>query len=279
MGMRAVVLGGGGQLGRALRTLLPDAAAPTRAELDVGDPASVAAFDWSRFDTVLNAAAYTAVDRAEAEPAAAWRVNASGPASLAAAAVRHDLTLVQVSTEYVFDGTLTGSIPESAPLSPCNVYGASKAAGELAVRAVPRHVIVRTSWLIGDGGNFVRTMLGLAARGVCPEVVDDQVGRITVAADLARALVALAGAEPGVYHATGDGDAVSWAHIARLVFLSAGRDPSDVRSTTTAAYAAGRPGTAPRPANGVLALDRAAAAGVVLPQWTDALDRYLAGGA
>lgn len=164
--MRAVVLGGNGQLGRALRAALPDAVVPGRDELDLADPASVAGFGWSGFDTVFNAAAYTAVDRAESEPTAAWAVNASGTASLAAAAVRHDLTLVQVSTEYVFDGTGGGPIPESAPLCPVNVYGASKAGGELAVRAVPRHVVVRTSWLVGDGGNFVRTMLGLAARGV-----------------------------------------------------------------------------------------------------------------
>jgi dTDP-4-dehydrorhamnose 3,5-epimerase len=273
--MRAVVLGGNGQLGRALRALLPDAAAPGRDELDLADDASVAAFDWSRFDTVFNAAAYTAVDRAETDPAGAWRVNASGPAALAAAAVRHDLTLVQVSTEYVFDGTAAGPVPESAPLCPVNVYGASKAAGELAVRAVPRHVVVRTSWLLGDGANFARTMLGLAARGVSPEVVDDQVGRPTVTSDLARALVGLAGAEPGVYHATGDGEPVSWAGVARAVFAHAGRSVGDVRPVTTAAYTQGRPGTAPRPANGVLSLERLTAAGIAMPDWRDALEQYL----
>ena len=273
--MRAVVLGGTGQLGRALRGLWPDAAFPGRDELDVGDPASVAAFDWADVDTVVNAAAYTAVDRAEADPAGAWRVNASGPASLAAAAVRHDLTLVQVSTEYVFDGSATGPVPESAPLCPVNVYGASKAAGELAVRAVSRHVVVRTSWLIGDGANFARTMLGLAARGVSPEVVDDQVGRPTVASDLARALVALAGAEPGVYHATGDGDPVSWAGVARAVFAHAGRDPADVRPVSTSEYTAGRSGVAPRPANGVLCLDRTRSAGIAMPDWRVALEEYL----
>ncbi len=156
-----------------------------------------------------------------------------------------------------------------------NVYGASKAAGELAVRAVPRHVVVRTSWLVGDGGNFVRTMLDLAARGVSPEVVDDQVGRPTVASDLARALVALAGAEPGIYHATGDGDPVSWAGVARAVFAHAGRSPDDVRPVTTAAYTAGRSGIAPRPANGVLSLDRLRTAGMSMPAWPDALAAYL----
>lgn len=273
--MRTVVLGGSGLLGRALRSELPEAAFPPRDELDVGDPASVAAFDWSGYDTVINAAAYTAVDRAEADRSGAWRVNASGPASLATAAVRHDLTLVQVSTEYVFDGTAVGPIPESAPLCPVSVYGASKAAGEVAVRAVPRHVVVRTSWLLGDGANFARTMLGLAARGVSPEVVDDQVGRPTVASDLARALVALACAEPGIYHATGDGEPVSWAGVARAVFAHAGRDTSDVHPVSTAEYTAGRAGVAPRPANSVLALDHLAAAGIAMPDWRVALEGYL----
>ncbi|TCK20961.1 dTDP-4-dehydrorhamnose reductase [Pseudonocardia endophytica] len=272
--MRAVVLGGSGQLGRALRAELPDAAFPGRDELDVGDPCSVEGFDWAPFDTVVNAAAYTAVDRAETDPAGAWRVNAAGPASLAAAAVRHDLTLVQVSTEYVFDGTACGPVPESAPLCPVNVYGASKAAGELAVRAVPRHVVVRTSWLIGDGANFARTMLGLAARGVCPDVVDDQIGRPTIASDLARAVAALAGAEPGAYHATGDGEPVSWAEVARVVFAHAGRDPADVRPVSTSDYAAGRT-MAPRPSNGVLSLERLGATGITMPDWRVGLESYL----
>jgi dTDP-4-dehydrorhamnose reductase len=273
--MRAVVLGGTGLLGRALRAELPDAAFPGRDELDVGDPASVGAFDWPGYDTVINAAAYTAVDRAEADRTAAWRVNASGPASLATAAVRHDLTLVQLSTDCVFDGTATGPIPESAPLCPVSVYGASKAAGEVAVRAVPRHVVVRTSWLVGDGGNFARTMAGLAARGVSPDVVDDQIGRPTAASDLARAVVALAAAEPGVYHATGDGEPVSWAGVARIVFAHAGRDPSDVHPVSTADYTAGRSGIAPRPSNSVLSLERLGAAGIAMPDWRVALDRYL----
>jgi dTDP-4-dehydrorhamnose 3,5-epimerase len=272
--MRAVVLGGTGQLGRALRLLLPDAAFPARDELDLSDAATVAAFDWPGYDTVVNAAAYTAVDRAETDAAATWRVNASGPASLAAAAVRHDLTLVQVSTEYVFDGTTAGPVPESAPLCPLGVYGASKAAGELAVRAVPRHVVVRTSWLVGDGANFARTMLALAARGACPDVVGDQIGRPTVASDLARALVALTGAEPGLYHATGDGEPASWADVARIVFAHAGRDPADVHPVSTASYLAGR-AAAPRPANSVLSLERLGAAGIAMPDWRIALERYL----
>lgn len=275
--MRAVVLGAGGQLGRALVAALPGATAIAREQLDIGDAAAVDAFDWTRFDTVFNAAAYTAVDRAETDRAAAWRTNATGPANLARAAVRHGLSMVQVSTEYVFDGTAAGPIPEDTPLSPAGVYGASKAAGEVAVAAVPRHVVARTSWLVGDGHNFVATMLGLAGRGVSPTVVDDQVGRPTFTPDLAAALVTLAGAEPGVYHVTGDGEAVSWAGLAREVFGHAGRDPADVRPVSTADYTADRPGTAPRPANSVLGLSRLTRAGITVPDWRDSLATHLAG--
>ncbi|ALL82875.1 hypothetical protein AD017_19845 [Pseudonocardia sp. EC080619-01] len=274
--MRACVLGANGQLGRALTAALPDAVALTRDGLDVGDAAAVAAFDFSGVDVVFDAAAYTAVDRAETDPAAAWRVNALGPAYLAAAAAQYGFTLVHVSTEYVFDGTAPGPMPEDTPLAPLGVYGASKAAGELAVRAgAPQHVVVRTSWVAGDGGNFVATMARLARDGVSPAVVDDQVGRPTFAPDLAAALVALAGSGQGVYHVTGDGEPVSWHGVAGEVFARCGRDPADVRAVSTAEYAADKPHLARRPANSVLDLSRATGAGISMPAWRDGLDRYL----
>lgn len=274
--MRACVLGANGQLGRALAAALPDAVALTRDGLDVGDAGAVADHDFSGLEVVFNAAAHTAVDRAETEPAAAWRVNALGPAHLAAAAARHGFTLVHVSTEYVFDGTAPGPMPEDTPLAPLGVYGASKAAGELAVRAgAPDHLIVRTSWVIGDGGNFVATMARLAREGVSPAVVDDQVGRPTFAPDLAAALVALAGGTRGTVHVTGDGEPVSWHGLATEVFTRCGRAAGDVRPVTTAEYAAERPGMARRPANSVLDLSRATRAGVSMPPWRDALDRHL----
>jgi len=277
--MRTAVLGAGGQLGRALSAALPDADAFTRNDLDITDATAVTAVDWSRYDTVFNAAAYTAVDAAETPEgrATAWRVNGTAVAHLARAAARHDLTVVHVSTEYVFDGRLTGEIPEDAPLAPLSVYGASKAAGELAVGLAPRHYLVRTSWVVGEGGNVVRTMAGLAARGVSPRVVADQVGRLTFADDLARGLVQLVdgGAPFGTYHLTNSGPAASWADVARAVFGLAGRSPDDVTDTTTAAYFAGKPTAAPRPRNSVLDLRKARVAGVELPPWRDALATYL----
>jgi dTDP-4-dehydrorhamnose 3,5-epimerase len=269
--VRAIILGAGGQLGRALSAALPTATALTRAELDLTDPHSL---DWSAYDTVLNAAAYTQVDRAERDRAAAWAANATGPAWLARTAAEHGLRLVHVSTEYVFDGTHSGPIPESLPVSPLSVYGASKAAGDAAVGVLPRHWIVRPTWVIGDGANFARTMRGLAERGVSPTVVADQIGRPTLAADLASGILALLDAEPGTYHLTNTGDPVSWADLARFVFERSGRAAADVTDTTTAEYFAGRD-AALRPANSVLDLTKAEKAGVTLPDWRASLEEYL----
>jgi dTDP-4-dehydrorhamnose 3,5-epimerase len=276
--VRALVLGAGGQLGRALAAALPTARALTRAELDVTDPAALAAVDWSAFDTVLNAAAYTKVDAAETPEGRrqAWAANALAPAALARLATTHDLRLVHVSTEYVFDGTHPGPIPETAPVAPLSTYGASKAAGDAAVGTTPRHWIVRPTWVIGEGANFARTMRTLAQQGVSPTVVADQRGRPTLATDLAAGILQLLGAEPGTYHLTNGGEPASWADVARFVFEASGRSATDVTDTTTAAYAADRPGAARRPSNSVLDLTKAAKAGVTLPDWRESLGRYLA---
>ncbi|WP_181779745.1 dTDP-4-dehydrorhamnose reductase [Pseudonocardia pini] len=273
--MRAIILGAGGQLGRALTRALPEATALTRAELDLADPAALAAVDWAAYDTVLNAAAYTKVDQAEQERRAAWAVNATAPAALARLAAAHDLRLVHVSTEYVFDGTHEGPIPESAEVAPLSAYGASKAAGDAAVSVTPRHWIVRPTWVIGDGANFARTMRTLAERGVSPTVVADQIGRPTLAADLAAGILALLDAAPGTYHLTNGGEPVSWADVARFVFERSGRAGTDVADTTTAEYFADKPAAAPRPLNSVLDLTEAEKAGVTLPDWRESLETYL----
>ncbi|GAA1860868.1 hypothetical protein GCM10009836_46270 [Pseudonocardia ailaonensis] len=273
--MRALILGAGGQLGRALAAALPDARALTRADLDLADPTGP---DWGAYDTVLNAAAYTKVDAAETAEGrrAAWAANAAGPAALARIAAAHDLRLVHVSTEYVFDGTHDGLVPETAPIAPLSAYGASKAAGDAAVAVYERSWIVRPTWVIGDGANFARTMLGLAGRGISPTVVADQIGRPTLAADLARGIVALLDAEPGTYHLTNGGEPASWAEVARFVFERAGRDPGDVTETTTAEYFADKPDAAARPLNSVLDLSKAEKQGVALPDWRESLAGYLA---
>ena len=249
-----LVVGGSGQVGTALRRTFPAAHAPSRSELDLADPDSVARFDFSSYDVVLNAAAYTAVDAAEADRRGAWAANATGPALLAAQATQHGFTLVHVSSDYVFDGTVEEH-QEDEPLSPLGVYGQSKAAGDLAVATTPRHYLLRTTWVVGDGHNFVRTMQRLARDGVSPTVVADQVGRLTFADELARAVRHLLDtrAPYGTYNVTNGGDAHSWAGFARAVFAASGRSADDVGPVSTEEYGAGKD-LAPRPAHSALSL-------------------------
>lgn len=251
---RSVILGADGQLGRALRALLPDAIALTRAGLDLTDPAAYDAVAWDDVDTIYNAAAYTAVDTAETPEGrrAAWAVNVTAVATMARIAIAHNLTLVNVSSDYVFDGTAESHTVDE-PLSPLGVYGQTKAAGEAVTSTVPKHYVVRTSWVIGDGGNFVSTMQRLARDGVSPTVVDDQHGRLTAATELAAGLVDLvrSGAPYGIHHLTGGGPVKTWADIAREVFAAEGRDPADVVGVSTETYGEGKD-LAPRPRHSAL---------------------------
>lgn len=276
---RPVILGGGGQLGRALAAAFPHARVVDRAELELTDPDAVAAYPWRDHDVILNAAAHTAVDAAETPEGrrTAWAANAIAPGVLAQIAARHGATLVHYSTDYVFDGSpVPGGRDEDAPIAPLGVYGQSKAAGEIAVRSAPRHYVVRTSWVIGEGNNFVRTMQRLAGDGISPTVVDDQIGRLTFADELARATRHLLDTDAayGVYHVTNAGEPTSWADIARRVFELCGRDPADVTPVSTEEYAAGKP-LAPRPADSVLALDKLHATGFEGTPADDALVAYL----
>ena len=201
--MRWLVTGAGGMLGRDLVDLLSRSddvvTAVTRAELDVTDAAAVASAVPDH-DVVVNAAAWTDVDGAEEHEAEATRVNGLGPQLLAAACAAQGATLVQFSTDYVFDGAGTSPYPEDAPLSPRSAYGRSKAAGEAAVRALlpEASYVVRTAWLYGEhGGNFVRTMVNLEASRDVLDVVHDQIGQPTWTRDVAAATIALVrGAAP-----------------------------------------------------------------------------------
>ena len=283
---RTLVLGAGGQLGRALSAAIPDAHAVTRAELDLTDAEAVAAWPWHEYGTVLNAAAYTAVDAAETPEGrvAAWAANAAGPATLARLAREHGFTLVHYSSEYVFDGTAPadpGHV-EDEPLSPLGVYAQTTAAGDVAVGLAPRHYVLRTSWVIGDGKNFVRTMQDLAGKGVSPSVVDDQVGRLTFTDELVRATRHLldSGAAYGTYHLSNGGPAMSWREVAQAVFERSGRSRDDVSGTTTEAYAdgvlaQGKP-FAPRPLGSAMSLEKIRATGFEPEDALAALDRYLA---
>ena len=252
---RAVILGATGQLGRALQAILPDALALTRAEFDLADPSAYDSVPWDDVDTIINAAAFTAVDAAETPEGRreAWAVNVTAVAALARIAIERRLTMVTISSDYVFDGTQSEH-PTDEPVSPLGVYGQTKAAGEAVTSTVPQHYIVRTSWVVGDGANFVATMQRLARGGVRPQVVDDQVGRLTTAEELAEGIVGLlsSGAPYGIHHITGGGEPKSWADIAREVFVAEGRDAADVIGVSTESYGADKQ-LAPRPQHSTLA--------------------------
>jgi dTDP-4-dehydrorhamnose reductase len=277
-----VIVGANGQLGRALRAQYPDAVALDRDTLDVSDVDAVRGYDWSGVDVVINAAAYTQVDAAE-EPenlAAVRAANVDAVAHLAEAAQRHGFTLVHISSEYVFDGKHDGPVPEDWPPNPLSVYGTSKADGDREAARAERHYLVRTTWVVGDGGNFVRTMASLADRGVSPTVVGDQTGRPTFTTDLAAGIAHLldSGAPFGTYNLTGGGEPASWAGVAKAVFEARGRSADDVRPVSTADYFADKPQAAPRPLNSVLDLSKITATGFRPRDWREGLQAYLASG-
>ena len=266
---RTLVLGAGGQLGIALRKEFGDAGHfefVTRAELDVSSSTLQSSRPWRDYDTIINAAAYTAVDLAETEDGRrdAWAANVAGVAALAAIAARHGITLVHVSSDYVFDGTAERPYREDDPICPLGVYGQTKAAGDAVASTVPRHYIIRTSWVIGEGKNFVRTMASLAERGVRPSVVDDQRGRLTFTDDIARGIRHLLDTRPayGIYNLSGGGDTTTWADIAREVFSLTGHDPARVSGVSTEAYFGAAAGPiAPRPRNSMLDVAKLEATG------------------
>ena len=274
---RTVILGAGGQVGRALTGLLPDAVALTHNDLDACDADALAAHDWTGVATIVNAVAYTAVDGAETPEGrrACWAANVTAVGHLVRLARRIRATLVHISSDYVFDGTVEVH-DEHEPVSPLGVYGQTKAAGDALVATLERHYIVRTSWVIGEGRNFVRMMAGLADRGIRPSVVDDQVGRLTFADDLAAGIVHLLTAEApfGTYNISNAGRAMSWADIARQVFALRGREGADVAAVSTGEYAKGR-ALAPRPHHSTLSLERIVAAGFTPPDAEARLREYV----
>ena len=278
MSRKAVVFGSGGQLGvellRELRERGYEVTGFERAHLDITDPAKVeqalASID-PQF--VYNAAAYNQVDVAETEPAAAYSVNALAVRNLALACRQVDARLIHFSTDYVFDGTKATPYTTDDPRAPRSVYGKSKAEAEERLSEIlPDCCVVRTSWLFGVGGKcFPDTILKLAASRPQLEVVGDQRGSPTYVVDLARAIVQLCRkAARGIVHATNRGDC-SWFEFAREIISSEGLD-TVVRETTSDKFV--RP--AERPKYSVLSPASLKKYGVTMPEWQDALQRYLA---
>lgn len=287
-----LVTGANGQVGIELtRAALPQGwvvVALGRDVLDLNDPDAIAAtiangHEEHPWAAVINAAAYTAVDKAESEVVAAWRINALAPAAIGAACAAADIPLVQISTDYVFSGDREGAWEIDDPVAPLSVYGASKLGGELAVRTSGARVaIVRTAWVVSaQGGNFVKTMLRVGAERETLRVVDDQQGSPTSAADLAAALAMIAirlaedpRAPTGTFHFSNAG-AVSWAGFAREIFRQSvmrGGPSASVEPIATSDY----PTPARRPANSLLSHDAIRAAYGIDPRpWRDALNDIL----
>jgi len=274
---KTLILGAGGQLGKALRDEFPDAEFADRSTFDITNPSSWADRNWRQYQTIINAAAYTKVDLAETEGRAeAWAANGTAVKDLAQLAIENHLTLVHISSDYVFDGTnaLHG---EDESFSPLSVYGQSKAAGDLAAATVPNHYILRTSWVIGEGNNFVNVMKTLADKGIDPSVVNDQIGRLTFTPDLAKAarhLIEMKAAA-GTYNVSSDGEPASWADIAKEVFELSGHDKNRVTGVSTEEYYAGKEGIAPRPLQSTLDLAKIQGTGFAPRRWDTALREYL----
>lgn len=272
------IVGANGQLGTALRGQYSNAKFADADTLDITDKASVDAFDWSGVEIILNAAAYTNVDGAETNEGrvAAWKVNAQAIQYLCHQAQKNDITFVHISSDYVFDGTIVPHT-EDEPLSPLSVYGASKAAGDLLVQQLDKHYLLRTTWVIGEGKNFVRTMLGLAQKDISPTVVGDQIGRLTFTSELVRIIDHLLTTQApfGTYNATNSGANKSWADITRDIFVLAGRSDLTVTDTTTAEYFAGKEGIAPRPLGSEMDLSKLQATGFKSRDWYDDLQEYI----
>ena len=299
---RTLVTGCNGQLGHAVRALAEERGVAKDFDFcdidtfDMSDPDAYSEYDWSLYGTVINCGAYTAVDRAETPEgrAIAWKANATGPALLARTCAGHGITLVHVSSDYVFDGTAEVHT-EDEPLSPLSVYGQTKAAGDIAVANCPKHYIVRSSWVIGDGKNFVRTMAALSDRCADPgdalnqvTVVDDQLGRLTFTRDMAEGIFWLLGyrdgdkepscpCEPGTYNLTGSGKVASWADIAARVFELRNGNASAVKPVSTEEYYAGAKGpVASRPICSALSLLKLEGVGFVPCDWEEELiERYM----
>lgn len=274
-----LVIGAGGQLGSALKEQLDGRPSVEFVDRDEFDLTAIAAMPyeelrtlrhWRNVDTIINAAAYTRVDDAEGPGRCeAWAVNAAAVGALARLCTEFGIRLVHFSSEYVFDGTIQPH-KEDEPVSPLGVYGQTKAAGDIAAATAPRSLIIRTTWVVGEGRNFVRTMWDLANKGVEPKVVDDQIGRLTFASELARATLHLIERDAsGLINVTCGGEPGSWADVADAVFSYAGRKP--VTRIPSSEY----PTPAPRPLGSVMDLSALEATGFTPADWRDELTNYL----
>lgn len=293
---KILVTGANGQLGKALREIMPEAEFVTHQDFDITNPNIKAERHWRDYSAIINAAAYTAVDKAETPEGRsdAWNINANGVANLAKIALQNNVKLVHISSDYVFDGQ-SDEHDENEAFSPLGVYGQSKAAGDIAAATAPNHYIVRTSWVVGDGNNFIKTMQTLAERDIKPEVVSDQIGRLSFTEDIASGIKHLldTNAPSGTYNLTNSGKSVSWFDIAQRVYELSGKDKNMVSPVTTDEYYENTAAKAkakaeangeeyqpqpisPRPLQSTLNIGKIQATGYDPRDWEVALQEYLA---
>jgi dTDP-4-dehydrorhamnose reductase len=280
---KLLVTGADGQLGRAIAELRTDAVLLSRADLDVTDAGAVAEVV-SRHapGVVVHAAAWTAVDEAEAAPDEAWAVNVGGTEAVARASAKVEALLVYPSTDYVFSGEASRPYRENDAAKPRSVYGRTKLEGEAAARTCPRHLIVRTSWVFGDGDNFVRAVIARGRERTTMDVVGDQIGRPTYAPDLGAGLLRLVdGGHVKAFHLAGGGGPCSRADLAEAALDASHRaglieGKTHVRRVTTDDWASGRAGPAAvRPRYSVLDCSRAESVGIALRPWREAVEEYV----
>jgi len=278
MAERIYITGSNGQLGRALVEKYPEATATDRDALDIADTDQVEAVDWSKYDVIINAAAYVNADHSETEEGReiTWRANAIGPRNLARVAIKNGMHLIHISSEYVFDGTKDNHA-EDEIFTPLSVYGQTKAAADLAVSLAPNYHILRTSWVVGDGHNFVKTMKKLADMRIDPKVVSDQFGRLTFTSELVRAIdhILINEVPVGTYNVSNSGEIKSWADIAARTFEFAGHDRNRVHFISTDEYKENRIPFAPRPIHSDLDLSKIHATGFESRDYEPLMEEYV----
>lgn len=280
--MRILITGGYGQLGTALQQVMAgEELLPTDSDtMDITDQAQIEkVFTDFKPEFLVHGAAYTNVDGCEENPELAEKVNAKGTQYLANACEKAGIPMIYISTDYVFDGTAKLPILEDTIPNPLSVYGKTKLAGEKATLSLKNGYVLRTSWVYGEGKNFVRTMLSLSEKMDEIKVVNDQVGRPTYALDLAKAIYDVIKNHPeaGIYNVTGDGEIISWADFAREIFKIAEKD-TKVVDITTEEYLSDKQDRkiAVRPAYSALDLAKTKRNNIPVNDWRDSLKSFLA---
>jgi dTDP-4-dehydrorhamnose 3,5-epimerase len=279
--VEVLVIGASGQVGKALCQEFPEAQGLHKAQFNLSEASSEPLFSGIKPSWIINAGAYTNVDEAESKLGSnqAWRVNVEGQARLANLCREKGIGLVGFSSDYVFDGTSSAGNSEDSIPSPLNTYGWTKALGDSMVATNSKHYVIRTSWVIGEGRNFVKTMSAKALAGEGVNVVSDQVGRLTFAKDLAHAVKILidSSAPCGAYNITNSGPLVSWFEIAVFIYRQLGADHSLVTPMTSDEYHLKFPGKAQRPRNSELTMEKFIRnTGHQTPDWQKSLQEFLA---